>query len=329
MYKMKPGTRVLRSLCLLVPLLLPASAALAQSFPSKPMRIISIFGVGSVAESSMRLLGQKLTQSLGQPVVVETQAGAGGVIGGQRVARSAADGYTLLFTELVQQLVAPMLVKEKPFDPVKDLEPITNALEGGISLIAGTATPFNSMKEFIDYAKRNPGKLSYGSGGVGALNHLQMELLNGQLGLDITHVPYKGGTASMVDVIANQIPLGFVAIGAAMPNLRSGKLKILGIVDTKRHPLAPELAVIGDDVPGFEKIPTGLMLYAPAGMPRPIINRLHSEIVAQLNSADYRAEVRKFFFVPVANSLAEAAQQQRDAMSLIAKAVKSAGIKPE
>ncbi|MFM9969521.1 MAG: Bug family tripartite tricarboxylate transporter substrate binding protein [Burkholderiales bacterium] len=304
-------------------------AASAQLFPSKPIRIVSIFGVGSVAESSMRLLGQKLTQSLNQPVVVETQAGAGGVIGGQRVARSAPDGYTLLFTELVQQLVAPMLLKEKPFDPLKDLEPITNALEGGICLIAGTATPFNSMKEFIDYAKRNPGKLSYGSGGVGALNHLQMELLNSQLGLDITHVPYKGGTASMTDVIANQIPLGFVAIGAAMPNLRSGKLKILGIVDNKRHALAPELAVIGEEVPGFEKIPTGLMLYAPAGMPRPILTRLHGEVVAQLNSAEYRAEVRKFFFVPVGNSLAEAAQQQKDAMTLIAKAVKSSGIKPE
>lgn len=313
---------------LIVFLIAPLSAA-GQTFPSKPLRIISIFGVGSVAESSMRLLGQRMTQALGQAVVVETQAGAGGVIGGQRVARSAPDGHTLLFTELVQQLVAPMLVKEKPFDPLRDLEPITNALEGGICLIAGTATPFNTMKEFIEYAKRNPGKLSYGSGGVGALNHLQMELLKGQAGLDIAHVPYKGGTASMTDVIANQIPLGFVAIGAAMPNLRNGKLKILGIVDTRRHPLAPELAVIGQEVPGFEKIPTGLMLYAPAGMPRPILTRLHAEFVKQLSSPEYRAEVRKFFFVPVANSLAEAAQQQKDAMTLIAKAVKTAGIAPE
>ena len=310
-------------------LLLAALPALGQSYPSKPLRIVSIFGVGSVAESSMRLLGQKLTQSLAQPVVVETQAGAGGVIGGQRVARSAPDGYTLLFTELVQQLVAPMLVKEKPFDPLRDLEPVTNALEGGICLIAGTATPFNTLKEFIDYAKLNPGKLAYGSGGVGALNHLQMELLNAQLGLDITHVPYKGGTASMTDVIANQIPLGFVAIGAAMPNLRSGKLKILGIVDSRRHPLAPELPVIGDDVPGFERIPSALMLYAPAGVPRPVMTRLHAEVVAQLTREEFRAEVRRFFFVPVGNSLAEAARQQRDAMTLIAKAMKTAGIKPE
>jgi tripartite-type tricarboxylate transporter receptor subunit TctC len=304
-------------------------AASAQAFPSKPVRIISIFGVGSVAESSMRALGQRMTQSLGQPVVVETQAGAGGVIGGTRVARAAPDGYTLLFTELVQQLVAPMLVKEKPFDSVRDLVPITNALEGGICLIAGTATPFNSMKELIDYARRNPGKLAYGSGGVGALNHLQMELLKAQTGLDIIHVPYKGGTASMTDVLANQIPLGFVAIGAAMPNLRNGKLKILGIVDTKRHPLAPELASIGEAVPGFEKIPTGLMLYGPAGLPRPILTRLHSEFVKQLTSDEYRAEVRKFFFVPVANSLEEAAQQQKEALVMLAKAVKAAGITPE
>ena len=124
---------------LLVAGLLAPLAAGSQTFPSKPVRIISIFGVGSVAESSMRLLGQKLTASLGQPVVVDTQAGAGGVIGGQRVARSAPDGYTLLFTELVQHLVAPLLMKDKPFDPQKDLEPITNALEGGICLIAGTA----------------------------------------------------------------------------------------------------------------------------------------------------------------------------------------------
>jgi len=322
------GSRI-NLIALLVPFLLAPLSAASQTFPAKPLRIISIFGVGSVAESSMRLLGQRMTQSLGQPVVVETQAGAGGVIGGQRVARSAPDGYTLLFTELVQQLVAPMLVKEKPFDPLKDLEPITNALEGGICLIAGTATPFNTIKEFIDYSKRNPGKLSYGSGGVGALNHLQMELLKAQLGLDIIHVPYKGGTASMTDVIANQIPLGFVAIGAAMPNLRSGKLKIIGIVDTRRHALAPELAVIGEEVPGFEKIPGGLMLYGPAGMPRPIFNRLHAEFVKQLTSEEYRNEVRKFFFVPIANSPQEAAQQQKEAMTLIVKALKTAGIVPE
>ena len=324
----QPHGRLFFAGLLIAGLLAPLAAA-GQTFPSKPVRIISIFGVGSVAESSMRLLGQKLTVSLGQPVVVDTQAGAGGVIGGQRVARSAPDGYTLLFTELVQHLVAPLLLKDKPFDPLKDLEPVTNALEGGICLIAGSATPFNTMKEFIDYAKLNPGKLSYGSGGIGALNHLQMELLKAQLGLDITHVPYKGGTASMTDVIANQIPLGFVAIGAAMPNLRSGKLKILGIVDTRRHPLAPDLPVIGEEVSGFEKIPTGLMIYAPAGVPRPLMTRLHAAFVSQLTAEDYRAEVRKFYFVPIANSQAEAAKQQTEAMALIAKAVKTAGIKPE
>lgn len=318
-----------KQIALLLAFMVAPLSAAAQAYPSKPIRIVSIFGVGSVAESSMRILGQRMTQSLGQPVVVETQAGAGGVIGGQRVARSSPDGYTLLFTELVQQLVAPLLVKEKPFDPLKDLEPITNALEGGICLVAGTATPFNTIREFVDYSKRNPGKLSYGSGGVGALNHLQMELLKAQLGLDITHVPYKGGTASMTDVIANQIPLGFVAIGAAMPNLRSGKLKIIGIVDTRRHSLAPELAAIGEEVPGFEKIPGGLMLYGPAGMPRPLLNRLNGEFVKQLVSEEYRAELRKFFFVPIANSPQEAAQQQKEAMTLIAKAIKTAGIVAE
>ena len=201
----------------------------AQNLPARGLKIVSIFGVGSVAESSMRVLSQRMTQSLGMPVITETRAGAGGVIGGQQVARSTPDGSTVLFTEIVQQLVAPMLQKEKPFDPVKDLVPITNALEGGICLVAANNTPFGNMRELIDYARRNPGKLAYGSGGVGALNHLQMELIKQQLGLQITHVPYKGGTASMTDVIAGQIPLGFVAIGAAVPNLKSGKLKILEI----------------------------------------------------------------------------------------------------
>jgi tripartite-type tricarboxylate transporter receptor subunit TctC len=293
------------------------------------VRIVSIFGVGSVAESSMRLLSQRMSQTLGQPLVTETQAGAGGVIGGSRVAHAAPDGHTLIFTEMVQQVVAPMLQKEKPFDPLKDLVPITDALEGGICLVAANGTPFNTFRELIDYAKQNPARLAYGSGGVGALNHLQMELIKQQLGLDVTHVPYKGGTASMTDVIAGQIPLGFVAIGAAVPNQKSGKLKILAIVDSRRNPLTPDLAAMGDDVPGLERIPSALMLYGPSTLPKPLLARIHGEFVKALKSPEYAAEVRKFYFTPVGNSLEEAAQQQADAVRLIDKAIRIAGIRPE
>jgi tripartite-type tricarboxylate transporter receptor subunit TctC len=305
------------------------SFASAQAYPSKPVRIVSTFGSGSAAVTAIRTLGVKMGEALGQPIVIDVQTGAGGMVGGQTVAKSAPDGYTLLFTELVTNSMVAYVHKAPLFDPLRDFTPISDLFESSICLVANIKAPFDSVKEMIQYAKANPGKLAYGSNGVGAQNHLQMEMLKQQMGLDITHVPYKGGTGAIPDLMSGVIPMIFVAVGTALPLHRAGKVKILAIVDRKRRPDIPDLPAMGEDVPGFEKIPAALVLFGPAKLPRTVTGRLHAEIVRAMNLPDVRKRLTQIAYFGIAGTPEQLIEQRRRAIDITVKAMQAAGVKPE
>ena len=222
------------------------------------------------------------------------------MLGGATVARAAPDGTTLLFSELVANSIVGWIHRQPAYDPVRDFTPVGQLFEGVLSLVAALNTPFTTMKDVIDYARANPGKLAYGSNGVGAQNHLQMELIKQTLNLDVTHVPYKGGTGAIPDVIAGQVPLLFVAYGTALANQRAGKLKIIGLVEAKRRPDMPDVPAIGEDIPGFEKIPAAIVLMGPAKMPPGLPARIQGEMAKAIALPEIRERLKQInFFAPV------------------------------
>ncbi len=306
-----------------------AQYASAQAWPTKPTRIVSTFAVGSAADTAIRATSQKVSESVGQPLVVEVIAGAGGMLGGATVARALPDGHTLLFSELMANSIVGWVHKNPSYDPVRDFTPISHLFEGLLSLVASNNTPFTNMKEIIEYARANPGKLAYGSNGVGAQNHLQMELIKQLLNLDITHIPYKGGTGAVPDVIAGQIPLLFVAYGTALINQRAGKLKVIGLVEARRRPELPDIPAIGEDISGFEKIPAAIILFGPAKMPDPLANRIHAEMAKAIALPDIRERLKQINFNAPVSTPGQVTELRRRVMEIMPRAIKAAGIQPE
>jgi tripartite-type tricarboxylate transporter receptor subunit TctC len=315
--------------CALVACALAAPAALAQSFPAKPIRVLSTFVAGSVADGAMRLVAQKMGDAMGQAVVVEVAAGAGGVIAAQTLVRSAPDGYTILHCAPTTIVATPLLLKNPPYDPLKDFTYITHMTDATTSMLATVSAPFNNVKEMIAYAKANPGKLAYGSNGVGASYHLEMELLKQKYGVDITHVPYKGGQDGLNAAAAGQIPIAFATVASVVPQAKAGKVKILAVLSVKRFASLPDLPSMGEQLADYEKIPSGVEIAGPAGMPRTLVQRLNQEIVKALANAEVQERMKQIGFVPVGNTPEEHSAQIRRDMETMAKAIRAAQIKPE
>jgi tripartite-type tricarboxylate transporter receptor subunit TctC len=256
---------------------LTISVALAQTYPAQPIKLIVGFTPGTGIDIIARSVGQKLQERLGQPVVVENKAGASGNIGTEFVAHAKPDGYTLLVT--VNTLVMnPALYKALPFDPVKDFAPISVAAWGSLLLAVAPGAKIDSAAQLVQAAKANPGKLNYGSPGIGTPHHLAMELFKNVTGADITHVPYKGTAGAITDLLGGQINVMFVPIHVALPHVKSGKLKALALGSAKRHPTAPELATLTElGIPGVE-VDMWYGFLAPQGTPRDIIAKLNAEL---------------------------------------------------
>ena len=318
------------SLCLAGAVCVPAfQTALSQDYPARPVRVLSTFTPGSVADGLIRLLAQKMSPSLGQPVVVEVQAGAGGVLAAQTLVRSDPDGYTILHSAPATLVSTPFLLKNQPYHPMKDFTYITHLADATTSMLVAASLPVNTVKELIDYVKANPGRLAYGSNGVGGTFHLEMELLKQKYGLDITHVPYKGGLLGLQAAAAGHIPIAFAPAASAAAQARAGKVKVLAVLSMTRFPTMPDLPSMGEQLPDYEKIPGGVEIVGPAGVPVPIVRRLHSEIVKAIDMADVQERFNKIGFVPVGNTPEEHAAQMRKAMETMAKGLKAAQIKPE
>lgn len=320
--------RIPQSVIVAVAGALISGAVAAQSWPTKPVRVISTFTPGSPADALMRLVGQKLAEPLGQPVVVEVQAGAGGLVGAQSVLRGGADGYTLLYTISTTLVTTPHLVKSKTVE-MKDFTPVITMAKAFTCMLAAASFPPNSVRELIAYSKANPGKVAYGSNGIGGTYHLEMEMIKQKQGVDITHVPYKGGTDGLMAAASGTIPVAFSPCSSVVPQVRAGKVKFLAVLEMKRTPDYPDVAAMGEQLPDYEKISGGVDVWAPAGVPTPIVRRLVSEIDKVLGQPEVRARMKEIGFPYDGTSLEEMAAQRRKDFELAGRAVKIAGLNPE
>jgi tripartite-type tricarboxylate transporter receptor subunit TctC len=305
-----------------------SSAAFAQPYPAKPVRVIMTVGAG--ADLMARLVGQKVGDALGQPLVTEIQSAAGGAIGTDLVARAVPDGHTLLLTAAFSQINRVFLAKNTPYDPVKDFTPIAQIASTISAVAAHPSLPASSMKELIEHARRNPGKVPYGSSGVGTTGHLSMELVKILTGVNMLHVPYKSGSQSVTDLLGGQIPLSVVSLSPVIAHVKSGKLKLIAMNTGQRFRLLADVPTIGEQIPGYEPPPAWTGYLGPAGLPEGIVRRLNAEMNAAARSPEVRDKLEAIgFVVSATNTPAEFAATIRRDLEHVGKIVKSAGIQPE
>src|SRR6059058_1306367 len=267
------------------------AVAIAQVYPSKPIRLVVPFPPGGSLDVVARAIGQKLTEAWGQPVVIDNRPGAGGNIGADLVAKSAPDGYTILEGALSTHAVNVSLYSKMPYDPIKDFVPITLVAITPNVLVLNASFPVNSVPELLAYARANPGKLSFGSGSNGSAGHLAGELFKADAGVDMVHVPFKGGAPATQALLAGDTQLMFDNLANATPQVKAGKLKALAVTTAQRSRLAPELPTMAEaGLAGFD-ISTWYGLLAPAGTPRDIIAKWNAEVTRILNAPDVREKL--------------------------------------
>lgn len=272
--------------------------AQAQGFPDKPIRMIVASAPGGAPDILGRSVAQKMSETLGQQVVVDNRAGASGLIGAELAAKAAPDGYTLFLGTTTLYALLPNLKKNLPYDIKRDFASITQIAGASNVLVVNPSVPARSVAELLQYAKAKPGALNYASAGRGTPAHLAGEMLNVTAGIHMTHVPYKGAGPALVDIIAGQIQLIITSPIAAGPHISSGKVRALATTGTKRNPALPELPTIADTVPGYE-ITQWWGLSAPARTPRAVINRLHAETARAINLPDVRERITRAGAEPV------------------------------
>jgi len=264
---------------------------LAQAYPARTITVVAGFAPGGAVDTVARIVAKKLSENVGQSVVVENRAGAGGVVATQQVVRAAPDGYTILLGAVGSLAVSPHLVKKIGYDPLRDLAPITLAVVFSNVIVAGASFPANTLAEFVQLAKASPGKIAYGSSGIGGTGHLAGELFAQVAGIDITHVPYKGGAPAMQDLLGGQIPVVFGTPVTTLPHIKTGKIRALATTGLTRAAIMPDVPTVAESgYPGFEAL-NWYAYVAPAGTPKDVIARLNREIIAVLDSPDVRKQL--------------------------------------
>ena len=265
--------------------------AVAQDkYPAKPVTLIVPQAPGGANDTVARILAAKLSETFGQQFIVDNRPGAGGNIGTAAAAKARPDGYTLLLTVNSAHVINPFLYKNPGFDPVKNFEPVTPIATVAYLLVVNPSFPAKSVKELIDLAKAKPGELQYASAGNGTLNHLLGEMLKTTAGIDMVHIPYKGASASVTDVVAGRVPISFQSAPSAISFIKSGKLRVLAVANEKRVSTMPDVPTIGETIPGYGATPWYGVL-APAGTPKAIIAQLHAGIVKALDSKDLQEKM--------------------------------------
>ena len=263
----------------------PAVAG-AQAYPQKPVQFMVPYPAGGAGDIFARTVAQKLSGALGQPVVVVNRPGANGIVGTELVAKAAADGYTLLMGNSAPMVMHPALYPKLPYDPVKDFTPITQGTLYPYILIVHPSIPAKSVPELVKLARSKPGTLQYASAGNGAANHIAGEMFKRAAGVDILHVPFKGGAPALTDTIAGQVSMMFDTIVTTMPQLRAGKVRALAVTGEARSPQTPNVPTVAELGYAGYKVTSWQAIFAPAGTPRPIVDRLHQESVKALKAAD-------------------------------------------
>jgi tripartite-type tricarboxylate transporter receptor subunit TctC len=312
-------------LSILLPCVCAMSEAGAQTYPSKPVRVIVPSGAGGSVDTLGRLLAQKLAASMGQQFVVENRSGSGGVIGSEIAARAAPDGYTLLMA-YGSHVVNPTLYPKLPYDTVRDFSPITQVAVQPLLVNVHPALPARSIKELIALAKARPGELNYGSAGAGSGGHLATEIMLMMANVKMTHVPYKGSAAAMFDVVAGNTQLMVVTLITSLPQVRAGKLRALAITSAKRSAIVPDVPAVAETIPGYD-VEVSYFLLAPAGTPHEITQRLYAESSKALKQPDVTERLARDGAVAIGNTPEQTAKIIDAEIVKWGKAVKASGAK--
>ena len=306
-----------------------AGSAFAQGYPAKPIRIVVPFAPGGATDLIARVVGQKLADSMGQQVTVENRLGASGMIGADHVAKSVPDGYTLLMASTAEIAINPSLYPKMSYDPAKDLAPVTLAGITPLILVVNPGSPAGSVAELVAHAKAKSGSMSYASAGNGSVQHLSGELLKMLTSIDMVHVPYKGAAPALSDLLGNQVGLFFSGMPPAMPHVKSGKLRALAVTTPKRSPAAPDVPTMAEaGVAGFD-ISNWFGVFAPAGTPDDVLNKLNAEFVKALALPDVKERLSSQGAETVGNTRSEFAAFIKAEMVKYEKLIRVSGAKPE
>ena len=321
----------IRTICgaMLIASMLTTSAALAQTWPTKPIRLMVPFPPGGSTDIVARIVAQKLSERLGQPLVIENRGGGGGTIGTAATAKTAPDGYSLAVASTSTHVVAPGVYPKLDYDPIKDFAPVGLMAVSPYLLVVNPNVPAKSLKELVELAKKQPGKLNYASAGVGSTTHLAMEMLKAVTNTYMLHIPYSGNGPAGTAVVGGQVEILFGSLPALLPHAKSGRVRALAVGTPKRSPALPEIPTVAESgYAGFDAS-LWLGLVAPAGTPQPVIERINKELVALIGAADTREALDKAGAEPLTGTPADLAALIREGIPKYAKVIKAAGVKPE
>jgi tripartite-type tricarboxylate transporter receptor subunit TctC len=284
------------------------SAAFAQnasiSYPTKPIRLVVPFPAGGATDIFARTLSQKLAEKIGSPVVVENKPGAGGTLGSDLVAKSPSDGYTLLLATSSTHSIGPNLNPKMPYDAVRDFSPIAQVGNAPSIMLVPNSSPAKTIQEWIDFAKKNPGRLNYASSGNGTIVQLTAELFKAQAGLFVVHIPYKGTALAMPDLISGKIDVLFDSLPTGLPHVKEGRLRALGVTSAQRTSMAPGLPAISEVLPGYESN-TWFGLFAPAGVRPEVVNRVNAAALQALADPEVKDKLLRLGIEPIGTSPAQ------------------------
>jgi len=273
-------------------------AAHAQGYPNRPIRLVVPFPAGGATDIFARALSQKVGDRLGQPIIVDNKPGAGGAIGSDQAAKAAADGYTLLLATTSTHSIGPLLTAKLPYDAVRDFTPIAHVGDAPSIMLVPNTSPARTVKEWVDYARKNPGKLNYASSGNGTVVHLTAEYFKAQANLFLVHIPYKGTALAIPDLVSAKVDVLFDSLPSGLPHVKEGRLRALGITSLKRSPLLPNLPPVSDTVPGFESV-TWFGVYGPKGLPAAITAKVNAAFNQALQDADVKDRLARLGIEPV------------------------------
>ncbi len=307
---------------------LSAQVFAADVYPSKPIKIVVPFAPGGAADTTARMMSEPLSRQLGQTVIVENKPGGGATIGASYVVNAPADGYTILYTTPGPQITNPYLMAKLPYDPNKDLVPVSRVSWFPNVLLVTPSLPVNSVAELIAYAKRNPGKVNFGSAGIGASSHLAGELFKTMANIDITHVPYKGSGQVLQDLIGGNVQMSIDSLSVYLPSIKAGSVRALGVAMPQRSPQLPEVPAIDDELKGFDATAVNY-LTVPAGTPKAVIDKLNKAIVNVLADPALQERMFAMGMVPKSSSPEEMAKEVRSEQAKWQKVIQDSGAKPE
>jgi len=304
--------------------------AQAESFPSKPIKLVVGFAPGGINDIVARVVGQKLGEALGQPVIVENKAGAGGTIGADSVAKAKPDGYTLLLGSVSNISMAPSQYKALPYDPLKDFAPVALLAAAPNILVVHPEFPVHSVKDLIALAKKKPGQISYASAGNGTSNHLTVELLKVLADIDLVHIPYKGDAVGITDVIGGQVPMMFPTLPVALPHIKSGKLRAVAVSSAKRTALAPEVPTVAESggLADFQ-VSVWVGILAPANTPKDIVDRVSTELTRIVQAPEIKEKLASLGAEPDPRDSAQFAAYIKSETAKWSKVAAAAKISPQ